>query len=111
MFTVPPGTFVVTSASAAVCTANVVLLVTPARLAEMVVVPAETAVARPPLAMVATDVRVEPQFTWLVIFAVVPLEYVPVAVNGCEVPVTRVAFVGVTAIEIRVGAGPALPAA
>jgi hypothetical protein len=51
-----------------------VLPVTPAKLAEMVVVPAATAVARPPVAMVATDVRDELHVAWLVIFAVLPSE-------------------------------------
>jgi hypothetical protein len=74
MFTVPPGTDVVMSASAAVCTVSVVLPVTLAKLAEIVVVPAETAVARPPVAMVATDVRDEFQVAWLEIFTVLPSE-------------------------------------
>jgi hypothetical protein len=74
MFTVPPGTDVVMSARGAVCAVSVVLPVTPAKLAEMVVVPAETAVARPPATMVATDVSVELHAAWLVILAVLPSE-------------------------------------
>ena len=54
--------------------------------AVMVEEPAATAVARPLLFTVATDVLDEVQVTCVVISWVVPSEYVPVAVNCWVVP-------------------------
>ena len=50
-------------------------------VAVMFVVPTETPMARPVLSIVATDVSNEPQVTCVVMSLLVPLEYVPVAVN------------------------------
>ena len=85
------------------CTVNVVLPVTPDSAAEMVAVPAETAVARALPLIVATVVFDELQVAWFVTFCVLPSEYVPVAVNCCVPPATIVGFAGVTAIEVSVG--------
>ena len=49
----------------------------------MVVVPADTPEASPLALIVATAGVDEFQFTWLVMFCVLPSEYVPVAVNCC----------------------------
>jgi hypothetical protein len=51
------------------------------KVAVMVAVPAATAVARPLVLTVATDVLEELQVTWVVISWLVPSEYVPVAVS------------------------------
>ena len=98
-------------ASGAVCTVRVVTPVTPASNAEIVVVPADTPLARPAAVIVATAGLDEIHVAWLVIFSVLPSEYVPVAANGCEVPVRRVGFAGVTAMDVSVRAGPAAPTA
>jgi hypothetical protein len=50
-------------------------------VAVMVVVPIETAMAWPLLSIVATDVSDELQVTCVAMSLLVPLEYVPVAVN------------------------------
>jgi len=50
-------------------------------VAVMFVVPTETLMARPVLSIVATDVSDELQVTCVVMSLLVPLEYVPVAVN------------------------------
>ena len=55
-------------------TVSVVPLVTPARAAEIIVVPAETAVARPLALMVATTVVEDVQAAWLVRFCLLPSE-------------------------------------
>jgi hypothetical protein len=52
-------------------------------VALIVVVPLATAVANPPVLMVATDFAAEVQVALAVKFCVVPLLYVPVAVNCC----------------------------
>ncbi len=62
--------------------------------------PAETPVATPIELMVPTLGSEEVQVTEVVRLAVVPLEYVPVAVNGCVVPAAIDGFAGVTAIEV-----------
>jgi hypothetical protein len=62
-------------------TVRVVLPEIPPEVAVMVVVPTETPMARPVLSIVATDVSDQPQVTCVVISWLVPLEYVPVAVN------------------------------
>ena len=85
--------------SGVVCTVRVVLPATVPSVAEMVVLPALTAVARPVLLIVATLVLEDVHATWLVRFCVLPLEYVPVAVNDCVVPVEIVGVAGVTAMD------------
>ncbi len=55
-------------------------------VAVMVVVPIETAKARPVLSIVATDGLDELQVTCVVKSFLVPLEYVPMAVNCCIAP-------------------------
>ena len=67
----PLGSEVVVITSGAAVTVSVVPLVTPANPAEMAVVPAETAVAKPLGLIVATPVLDDVQVTWLVIFCVV----------------------------------------
>ena len=69
----------------------------------MVALPADTPVANPLALIVATAVLDDVQVTWLVIFCVLPSEYVPVAVNCCVAPAVMVGFAGVTAIELSVG--------
>ena len=77
----------------------------PASTAEIVAVPADTQVARPAVFTVATLVIDDVQITWLVIFRLVPSEYVPVAVNCWELPNSMIEFAGLTAIEVSVGEG------
>ncbi len=73
-------------------------------VALMVLVPvAATAVAMPPVVMVATEVVAEAQVTVAVMFCGVVSLKVPVAVNCCEVPLGTVGLAGVTAIDTRVG--------
>jgi hypothetical protein len=76
----------------------------PLDLAEIVVVPAPTAVTIPfdltPLLMVATDLPEEVQITDVVRSSVLLSEKVPVAVNCCVVPFRIEGLTGVTAIEI-----------
>ena len=67
-------------------TVNVVLPVIPLSVAEMLVLPALTAVASPALVMVATPVFEEAQVAEPVRFWVLPSEYVPVAVNCWVAP-------------------------
>jgi hypothetical protein len=69
----------------------------------MVVLPVATAVARPPLVIVATAVLVEVQLTELVRFCWLPSLYVPVAVNCSVAPFTIDAFAGVTASDTKLG--------
>jgi hypothetical protein len=71
-------------------------------MAVMVAVPAEKAVARPPLLTVATNVFDELQVTCVVILKVVPSEYAPVAVNCWMNPVGMLELAGVTDIDERV---------
>ena len=68
-------------------------------VAVMAVVPAETAVARPLLVMVAANVFNELQATDMVISWVVPSENVPVAANCWVDPTEMIGLVGVTAME------------
>ena len=76
-------------------------------VALMVAVPGATPVANPVLPLtVATDVANELHTAVLVRFCVVPLLYVPVAVNCCVLPTATDDPVGVTAIETRGGAVP-----
>ena len=68
----------------------------------MVVLPASTAVARPLLLIVATDVMDELQVTCVVMSRLVPSEYMPVAVNCLVLRIGMIGVVGVTEIEDRV---------
>ena len=74
-------------ARAGACTVRVVLPVTLPDVAETVLVPAATPVARPAVVIVARPVFEEAHVTWPVKFCVLPFEYVPVAVNCCVAPV------------------------
>ena len=73
---------------------SVVLPLTAPSVAEIVVVPALTAVASPAAFTVATAVLDDAHVTWLVRFCVLPSEYVPVAVNCCVPPTVTVGFAG-----------------
>jgi hypothetical protein len=73
----------------------------PPEVAVMVVVPTETPMARPVLSIVATDVSDQPQVTCVVISWLVPLEYVPVAVNCWMAPTGMLGLTGVTVMEDR----------
>src|SRR5438270_107549 len=92
-------------ASAPALTVSTVLPTTLPTVAEIVEVPALTAVARPALLIVATaafeDAQVTPEErSW-----VDPSEFVPVAVNCCVDPVASVGAAGVTAIAVSVVVG------
>ena len=65
-------------------------------------VPAATAVARPLLLTVTTDVFEEVQVTCVVISRLMPSEYVPVAVNCWVTPTGILGLTGVTDTEDRV---------
>jgi hypothetical protein len=65
---------VVVMVSGAACTVRVVLPETAPSVAEMVVVPAATAVAKPAALTVATALLEETQVTWLVMFCVLVSE-------------------------------------
>jgi hypothetical protein len=81
-------------------------LIVPA-VAVMVAVPGVTPVANPVLFFtVATEVAEELHFAVVVRFCVVPLLYVPVAVNCWVVPAAMDEVAGVTAIETSGGAVP-----
>ena len=68
-------------------------------VAEMVEVPVPTAVARPAVVIVATDVVAEAQLTWPVRSCVVLSLYVPVAVNCWVSPLAMLGLAGVTVID------------
>jgi hypothetical protein len=70
-------------------------------VARMLEVPTATPVARPPGVIVATPDELHAAV--LVRFCVLPLLYVPVAVNCCVLPAAIEGFAGVTAIEARTG--------
>jgi hypothetical protein len=106
--TVPAARDVVVMVIGRAWTASVPLPVTPARAAEITVLPAETAVATPVALTVATVVFDELQVAWLVTFCVLPSEYVPVAVNCCVPLATIVGFAGVTARDVRVATAAGL---
>jgi hypothetical protein len=86
-------------ASTAGVTVSVVFPVMLPEVAEIVVVPTATVVARPPAAMVAVAVLDEAQVTEAVRFCVVLSVYVPVAVNCGAIPLATLGLAGVTAIE------------
>ena len=73
-------------------------------VAVMTAVPAATPVARPPGFTVATLIVPEAQVTDAVISTVVPLEYVPSAVNCLVRPATTLGFIGITVIKLKVAA-------
>jgi hypothetical protein len=76
-------------------------------VAVMVVVPAATAVARPLLLTVATDVLDEVQVTCVVISWLEPSEYVPKAANWWVNSTGTLGVAGVTEIETGFTVGPA----
>jgi len=76
----------------------------PFSVALIVDVPVPTAVARPALVIVATEVVAEAQVTWLVKICVELSEYVPVAMNCSVSPLATLRFAGVTAIDLRAAA-------
>jgi hypothetical protein len=90
--------------SAAGLTVSVAVPLIEPEEAVIVDVPTLTLVARPPAAIVATEVVDEPQVAVLVRFCVLPSLYVPVAVNCWVVPLAIDAVLGVTAIEVSTGA-------
>jgi hypothetical protein len=81
--------------------------------AVMVAEPVVTAVARPLLLTIATDVLEEDQVTCVVISWLVPSEYVPEAENCLVFPAGMLGLAGVTAIETSAAVGvppsPPLP--
>jgi hypothetical protein len=85
-FCVPLDSDAVAMVSDAACTVSPALPETPLSVAMMVVLPGFTAVASPAPVIVATLVFDEVHVTELVMFWVLPLEYVPVAVNCCVAP-------------------------
>lgn len=85
-------------------TVSVVEPVTLPEVAEIVVEPALSAVARPVVLIVAVAVLLEAQVTLLVRFCVLLSENVPVAVNCCVPPAAIEGFAGVTAIDTSVAA-------
>jgi hypothetical protein len=76
---------------------------TPFKDALTVVVPAATAVASPVTPTVATLIADELHVTSLLRFSLVPLLYVPVAVNCWELPDAIDGVAGVTAMETKGG--------
>jgi hypothetical protein len=72
-------------------------------VAAIVVVPEETAVASPPVLIVATEVSKELQPAWAVRSRLDPSEYLPVAVNCTVTPAGTLGWEGVTTIKERVG--------
>jgi hypothetical protein len=89
--------------TAAVAVNVVEPLIAPA-VAVIVAAPGATLVANPPLFTVAIDVADEVHVAALVRFCVVPLLYLPVAVNCCFSPAGTDGDAGVTAIEINTAA-------
>ncbi len=92
------GVTAIDSSAAAVTVSTVEPLI-PLKVALMVDVTVDTAVARPALEIVATELVADAQVTWLVKFCVELSEYVPVAVNCSVSPLGRLGFAGVTAID------------
>ena len=92
------GVTTIESSTASVTVSEAVPL-TPARVAVMVVVPGIRVVAKPPAAIVATELSELVQVAVVVISAVEASEYVPVAVNCWVLPAATDGAAGVTAIE------------
>ena len=88
----------------AAVTVNVADPVIVPEVAVIVVVPGVRLVASPPLLTVAIAVADEVHVTVLVRVCVVPLLYVPVAVNCCFSPAGTDGDAGVTAIEVSTAA-------
>jgi hypothetical protein len=93
-----------TSVGAVAVTVRVVEPLMAPEAALIVVVPAATPVANPPVVIVATVVVCEVHVAVLVKFCVELSEKVPVAVNCSVAPFTIDGFAGVTAIDTSVGA-------
>jgi hypothetical protein len=72
-------------------------------VAVIVVEPGATAVARPPLLIVATEVSKELQLTLAVRSWLDPSEYLPVAINCSVTPAGTLGCAGVTTMKERVG--------
>ena len=70
----------------------------------IVAVPSPVLIAKPEVAMMATEVFEEPQATEAVMFCVLPLLNVPVAVNCRVVSRAMDGFAGVTEMETRTAA-------
>ena len=83
-------------------TVRIVLTEKVPAVAVMVAAPAPTAVARPVLFTVPTDIFDELQVTCLVISWLVPSEYVPMAVNCWLNPTGILGLTGATAMEDKV---------
>lgn len=83
---VPPGRLGVVINSVAGCTVSFVLFVTDPKVAVIVDVPPAMPDATPLLLTLATTVLEEDQVTRVVMFCVLLSLYVPVAVNGSELP-------------------------
>jgi hypothetical protein len=86
----------------AAVTVRVVLPGIPPEVAVMFIVPAATAVARPLLLTVATEVLDELQVACVVISWLVPSENVPEAANCWVLPTAMLGLAGVTEMEDRV---------
>jgi hypothetical protein len=91
-----------TSFAAAGETVMVAVALMPLTVADTVVVPAATAVAKPVELMVATAVLLLAQVTVEVTSPVVPSLKVPVAVNCWVAPMASVAVAGVAATDVSV---------
>src|SRR5207244_2819973 len=84
------------------CTVKTVPPLTLPTVADIVLCAVDRADASPAAFTLATLGVEEFQVAELVRLAVVPSEYVPVAVNCCVAPVKIVGFAGVTAIDVNV---------
>jgi hypothetical protein len=82
--------------TSAFATVSVVEPITPLKDAVIVDIPPVTAVARPPVVIVATEVLEESQLAVEVRFLVVPSLNDPVAVNCCVAPGAMEGLAGVT---------------
>src|SRR5438876_10508294 len=99
-----PDPRLTTVVAVAVVTVSVVEPAMLPEVAEIVVLwPAVTADVSPAELIVAAVVFDEAQVTEEVMFCVLLSEYVPVAVNGTVVPACADGFVGVTAMDVKVG--------
>jgi hypothetical protein len=87
---------------AAIVTVRVVSAEILPEVAVMVVVPAVTAVARPPLLTVATSVFEELQVTCVVMSWLVPSEYLPKAASCRVFPAGILGLAGITDMEVRI---------
>src|ERR1700730_18332458 len=85
----------------AAVTVNVPEPLTAPDCAVIVAVPWAKLVASPPFLTVATAVADEVHWALLLMFCLVPLLYVPVAVNCWLLPAAMEAFVGVTESEVN----------